>query len=79
MKSLKLVIVQTIECSMLFPLNSNGVMRASQDYELFASFLKNLKDRLRSGWEKISVITFNYDIGLEVALAQQNLPYEYCL
>jgi hypothetical protein len=28
-------------------------------------------------WEKTSVIKFNYD--MEVALAQQNLPYEYCL
>ena len=76
--SLKLLIVQTIECTMRFPLTDNGV-RASKDYEDFASLLKKLTDRQRKSWGEFSVLTFNYDVGLEVAFALQDLPYGYCL
>jgi hypothetical protein len=75
--SLKALIVYTIEQSMEFPLNESRNLSASEDYAAFASLIVELKrkDRMRS--RGVSVITFNYDIGAEVAFEELNLPYEY--
>ena len=53
--SLKMVILHTIEGSMLFPLTRDGIVQAPKDYEAFASLLKQLKQG--DAREHLSVIT----------------------
>jgi hypothetical protein len=49
----------------------------------FTKFVKALREKGRRGtpshWGGVSILTFNYDIGVEVAFIQQDLDYEYCL
>ena len=53
-------------------------------YLRFAQHLNGLNDVRRSdvpqgSFERDSIITFNYDILLDLALAQLSIPYSYCL
>jgi len=75
--SLKIVILRTIENTMRIRI-SGGRLSASKDYEEFASMLIVLREKSGS-WDDISIITFNYDVGVEVALALRGIPYDYCL
>lgn len=78
--SLKAIIVHTIDQSMLFPLDEERCLCASRDYAEFASFLFGLLQKLPMGFKRVTVITFNYDIGAEVGferLEGRDLPYGY--
>ncbi|RAV02720.1 hypothetical protein [Paenibacillus sp. YN15] len=70
-KSLVRLIVATLEGSMQFP-KSEGSLRPTESYSRFA---KLISERLRSS----SIITFNYDIGLDYALNFHDVPYTYCI
>jgi hypothetical protein len=75
--SLKALITYTVEESLRFRLGQKGQIRASDDYEQFAGFVKDFKRETGSG--KIGILTFNYDVGLEVALFLQGINFDYCL
>lgn len=75
--SLKALIVHTIEQSMKFPLNESRYLCASEDYSEFASFIFELKRKDPTRSKGVTVMTFNYDIGVEVAFVEKNLQYEY--
>jgi hypothetical protein len=75
--SLKALIVNTIEQSMLFPLDEERCLVGSIDYANFASFVLALIQKHRIRFKGVTIITFNYDIGAEVAFERGNLPYDY--
>jgi hypothetical protein len=75
--SLKALIVYTIEQSMLFPLDEKRDLWGSIDYAKFASFVFALIQKHGIRFRGVTIITFNYDIGAEVAFVRKNLPYGY--
>jgi hypothetical protein len=45
-----------------------------------AKFLKDFTpENMRAGSGGIGILTFNYDIGLEMALSHQGINFDYCL
>jgi hypothetical protein len=71
------VIVQTLEATMLFPVSSDGIS-PTVEYLLFVDLLDHIQwhsTRPRTA----SVLTFNYDIGLDWALEFKNQPVKYGL
>jgi len=68
------VIVQTLERSISYPVDSHGI-RAPEEYAAFVSALRSLLP-----WDKFSIITFNYDIAIDLALSQEwNQDIDYGL
>jgi len=76
-KSMRTLIVVTIEKSLKFPV-SNGNLKVPEPYEQFASLLKKLKSKAIPSQE-ISILTFNYDLATDHALQSHNLGCDYCL
>jgi len=72
--AIRRVIVITLEKRMEFEV-SNGIIQPSHHYKMFATLMQAL---LAKG-EVVSIITFNYDIGLDFALRAQKLFIDYCL
>jgi hypothetical protein len=78
--SLKAIIAYTVEQSMRFPLDENKYIRAPYDYAEFAKFVKDFsRKNMEVGRGRIAVLTFNYDVGLEVGLSHQGINFDYCL
>ena len=73
--SLKRLIVKTIELTMDFPINKNGIFGPIA-YLNFVNLLFKLKMNALPK-QTISVITFNYDIGLDMALCKRSFQYNY--
>jgi hypothetical protein len=71
------VIVRTLEESMWFPVK-NGDVHPTDDYQRLASSLKWLTSE-RTPRRSVAVISFNYDIALEVALERVGIQYTYRL
>jgi hypothetical protein len=72
--AMRVVIVETLERTVLFPLENAGhtvSVSAPQSYRTFADVLKQA--------EETAVFTFNYDVGLDVALHQAGFGIDYCL
>ena len=72
--SIKKVIAYTLERTTKLPIFADGVM-PPKDYSDFAKIVKNLVQH------KIdtSIITFNYDLGLDYSLYRYAIPATYCL
>lgn len=77
------LISQTLDQSQILNLqwgereNFNIMPSGPADYKVFASlvhFLVTCKYQHR-----VSILTFNYDVGLEIALTSAYVPYTYCL
>jgi len=75
--SLKKVIVHTLEKTVLFPLSSNGTLLPTTDYKGFAQLLLHIQNSVHPP-NRTSVITFNYDIALDLALLQARKQVDYC-
>jgi len=74
--SIKRVIVETLERTLLFPV-AEGTVRPAPYHEAFATLIHRLhiKDR-----RTCSVVTFNYDLALDFALYHNaQIPFDYCL
>ncbi len=70
--SLVRVIVSTLEQSILFSIDNSGVFSSSGSYGGFVELLKNLN---KYNFES-SILTFNYDVALDIALQNSDLtPY----
>jgi len=83
--NMKVVIVKTIENTLLFPLESDragGIQykKVSEPppYREFIKLIQYLRDEARPS-QKISVITFNYDLATDLALIRERLGPDYCL
>lgn len=57
----------------MIPIGASG----PADYVAFANYAAGLLSHNRG--HRLCVLTFNYDIGLEVALQSHQVPYSYCL
>lgn len=75
--ALKTVIVQTLEETMQFPLR-NGSVLPHDTYLEFATLLKHLSNKV-SPPQSVSVLTFNYDVGLDLAMSREGIGPDYCL
>lgn len=75
--ALKVLIVQTLEEKMRFPVES-GAIRAPHPYGEFAGLLKFLQQDAFPQ-QSVSVITFNYDVGADLAMHQAGLGPNYGL
>lgn len=75
--ALKDLIVKTIEVTMKFP-TVHGKIHAPTPYTLFATLIKHLiTDAFPN--QSVSIITFNYDIGIDTALYELNLGVDYII
>lgn len=68
----KVVIARTIELSQQYKAINNR-LTPPKSYELFSNLLKQV------GTESSSIITFNYDVGLDHALFHAGVSLDYCL
>lgn len=75
--ALKELIVTTLEVTMKFPV-SNNYIHAPKQYEIFAAMLKLLREEA-SPRLSVSVITFNYDIGVDMAMHCAGLGPDYAI
>ena len=73
--SLKEVIVTTLERTIDFPVKQ-GHIKAPSPYEQFATLLNYLREQAFPQ-QSISIITFNYDVALDVALTRLGLGPDY--
>ena len=75
--ALKTLIVRTLEVSIGFPTRGTTI-GAPKPYDDFAKLLGYLREKARPAYS-VSVITFNYDIAVDVALFRANLGPDYML
>jgi len=71
-KALVKMIVRTLELSINFRKNTNGVVNDIGDYNRFSEIIKEL-------FPNSCAITFNYDLALDVSLYNQYNDINYCL
>lgn len=76
--ALQRLIVTTIERTMAFPLNDNAAIMPTNIYSDFIELIKKLRDDADPK-HKVSIITFNYDLGVDVALARHGFTPDYQL
>jgi hypothetical protein len=75
--SITTVIVRTIELCMKFPMGG-GVPQPPSSYGSLADFVKSIQVD-RKPPLSVALLTFNYDIGLDVALRAKRMPFTYAL
>ena len=76
--SLKRVIAITLEESIKFPYDKYNRVIAPHSYGDFVVLLKELR-KDKSLKRAVSVITFNYDLALDVAIVQSGLEIDYAI
>jgi hypothetical protein len=76
-RSMRLLIVETIQQRFRLPF-SNGVIHAPSPYASFADIVRNMRHTLRPN-RSIAIITFNYDMGLDLAFHLYGLDVRYGL
>ncbi len=76
-KSVRKVIVRTLEETMAFPFRKDGIL-PPQGYDQFAELIGYLRMEADPK-HSVSVITFNYDIGLDYALHYKGINATYSL
>ena len=72
--ALRRVIVATLEQRMILKLSGGAILPTDQ-YSSFAALIGELRERD----EGVSIITFNYDVGLDLALRFHGFQPDYCL
>ena len=75
-KSIKILISKTIERTMEYPVEGARIL-PSPTYDAFANLVAQLGDE--NGKYTSSVLTFNYDLGLDVALYSHRIGVDYAL
>jgi len=76
-QSLKEVIVTTIQKTMVFPV-VQARLAIPSPYDSFAELLSYLTLEAKPT-QTISIITFNYDVAIDVALYLSGIRYDYCI
>lgn len=76
--STKILIIKTIGYMQQFRKNSKGENLSPIPYDAFAELIKHLQEKSNPR-HKVSIITFNYDVGCDFALYRNNLKYTYFL
>jgi len=73
--AMRQLIVGTLENTIKFPVKDKK-LTAPQPYDRFTKVVKSIG---ASDKEPCTIMTFNYDIGLDYALFFNRVPYDYCL
>jgi hypothetical protein len=73
-KSMRRVIVETIELTQRFPRKPSGGVGLAKNYDSFVSKLGDLRKE-----QDVSLLSFNYDIGLDWALSSTGSGFSYGL
>jgi hypothetical protein len=76
--ALKRLIVKTLEATIRLPAKDRGLFDAPPPYGHFANLLKGISSGSFPP-RSVSVITFNYDLALDIALHQADLGPDYAL
>jgi hypothetical protein len=76
LRAAELLIVQTLEQSIQFPILSDGFQNILQPTPDYAKFVQNIHGRFA---QNVAFLTFNYDIGIDIALAKQYGKINYSL
>ncbi|MCW7467843.1 SIR2 family protein [Leptospira levettii] len=75
--AMKKFIIQTIENSITYKLEK-GFIRPHSEFNTIANFIHSLLDKkIIKNLSEITLITFNYDLNLEIALHYNNIPFSY--
>lgn len=75
--SMKKFIIQTIEAKILYKLE-NGFIRPHSAFSAITDFIHHSLDRnIIKNLSDVTLITFNYDLNLEIALHYNNIPFTY--
>lgn len=77
--SLITLIVQTLELKMPCQVTDTVVNPHRNYNDLVKTFQDYLNQPHSLGASNISVLSFNYDLGLEIALSKSRIPFDYCL
>jgi hypothetical protein len=72
--AVRYVISKTIESRLKYPINKSGLTLPPKPYGGFAEIIRDLNTKEQGS---VSVITFNYDIGLDYAFQVDSMPFEY--
>jgi NAD-dependent SIR2 family protein deacetylase len=72
--AVRYVISKTIECRMKYEVNQGGLTLSPKPYDGFVGIIRDLYGREPGS---VSVITFNYDVGIDYALYSNSVPFEY--
>ncbi|MCG9893938.1 MAG: SIR2 family protein [Fimbriimonadaceae bacterium] len=75
--SLKRLIVTTLEKTMSFELSSDRVL-PPPIYRRLGAVIRDITQR-GNPRQSVSIITFNYDVAVDLALLDAQLPIDYCL
>jgi hypothetical protein len=73
---MRTVIAATLQWTQRFPIGQG--IGPPTPYSTFANLLRNLREKAQPR-ETVSVMTFNYDLGLDYAIHCANLSVDYCL
>jgi SIR2-like domain len=76
-EALKTVIARTLELRIRFPLTDDGI-QAPEPYGQFVELVSFLIARAHPR-QTVSIITFNYDVAIDVALLRANIPVDYAI
>jgi len=76
--SMERVIAATLEKSMRFETSENARLAPSYDYSMMCRLLYLLNNKAFPKHD-VGIISFNYDVALDYAIAQGHLQYSYCL
>jgi hypothetical protein len=74
-EALQTVIVSTLDYSMRFEASPSEGILASRAYKDLATVIQ----RFQQGDESVAIITFNYDLGMELALRHLGIKFSYYL
>ncbi len=75
--SLKEVIVATLENTVIFPPIGEGI-GIPRPYDYFMEALSYISNEA-SPHRTVSIITFNYDVAIDIALYKSGIAYDYCI
>ncbi len=73
-KAVRYVISKTIEYCLRYPTNPRDQILPPQPYDSFVKIVRQLNQREPGS---VSVITFNYDVGVDYAFHFNSIPFEY--
>jgi hypothetical protein len=76
--SLKQLIVKTLEITIPFPVSKHGRIEAPKPYSDFCNLLNRLRVQAAPN-HSVSVITFNYDLCIDMAMYRADLGPDYAL
>lgn len=76
-RALKVVIIKTLELTMRFPISERKIM-CPEPYDKFVHLVRHLKETAKPA-QKVTLLTFNYDIALDFALFDFGYEPDYGL